>query len=174
MKIKTRDTNSRFKMKLTQTVGEFLGIPEEEYHATVKMPQARLAKICKDLSSIGDSVELEMSVSNEVVKFSALGESGTAKITCRHNITVDKPEEATSIDMEEPASLTISLSNMTSLVAAIPSTSQVIINLSSNSHLPVVIEYRVAEMRYVGFFRLASHVDVGNLQGSEGENEVEV
>lgn len=55
MRIKTRDTNSHFKMKLTQTVGEYLGIPEEEYHATVRMPQARLAKICKDLSSIGDA-----------------------------------------------------------------------------------------------------------------------
>lgn len=85
-----------------------------------------------------------------------------------------QPEEATIIDMEEPVSLTFSLSSMTSLVAAIPSTSQVIINLSSNSHLPVVIEYRVAKMGYVGFFHLAAHVDVGNLEESEGENEVEV
>lgn len=85
-----------------------------------------------------------------------------------------QPEEATIIDMEEPVSLTISLSSMTSLVAAIPSTSQVIINLSSNSHLSVVIEYGVAEMGYIGFFHLTAHVDVGNLEGSEGENEVEV
>lgn len=55
MTIQTRFTNSGLKMKLTQTVGEYLGIPEEEYHATVRMPAARLATICKDLRSIGDT-----------------------------------------------------------------------------------------------------------------------
>lgn len=34
---------------------EHLGIPEAEYHAIVRMPSAEFAKICKDLSSIGDT-----------------------------------------------------------------------------------------------------------------------
>lgn len=34
---------------------EHLGIPEAEYHAIVRMPSAEFARICKDLSSIGDT-----------------------------------------------------------------------------------------------------------------------
>lgn len=34
---------------------EHLGIPEAEYHAIVKMPSSEFARICKDLSTIGDT-----------------------------------------------------------------------------------------------------------------------
>lgn len=43
---------------------EHLGIPEAEYHAIVRMPSAEFARICKDLSGIGDTgivlIPLEM------------------------------------------------------------------------------------------------------------------
>ena len=43
---------------------EHLGIPEAEYQAIVRMPSAEFARICKDLSSIGDtgSFLLDMTV----------------------------------------------------------------------------------------------------------------
>lgn len=34
---------------------EHLGIPESEYDAIVRMPSSEFARICKDLSSIGDT-----------------------------------------------------------------------------------------------------------------------
>lgn len=34
---------------------EHLGIPETEYEALVRMPSAEFARICKDLSTIGDT-----------------------------------------------------------------------------------------------------------------------
>jgi hypothetical protein len=34
---------------------EHLGIPDTEYSAVVKMPSNEFARICKDLSSIGDT-----------------------------------------------------------------------------------------------------------------------
>ena len=34
---------------------EHLGIPETEYSAVVRMPAAEFARICKDLSNIGDT-----------------------------------------------------------------------------------------------------------------------
>lgn len=42
-------------MKLMDIDSEHLGIPEAEYHAIVKMPSAEFARICKDLSGIGDT-----------------------------------------------------------------------------------------------------------------------
>lgn len=37
---------------------EHLGIPEAEYHAIIKMPSAEFARICRDLSTIGDTGNL--------------------------------------------------------------------------------------------------------------------
>ncbi|CAM8961475.1 unnamed protein product [Rhodiola kirilowii] len=96
----TQDKISDFEMKLMDIDSEHLGIPEAEYHAIVRMPAAEFARICKDLSSIGDTVVI--SVTKEGLKFSTRGDIGTANIVLRQNTTVDKPEEATIIEMNEP------------------------------------------------------------------------
>ncbi|KAJ1380553.1 Proliferating cell nuclear antigen, PCNA, C-terminal [Sesbania bispinosa] len=59
------------------------------YHAIVKMPSNEFSRICKDLSSIGDTVTIV--VIEEGVKFSTKRDIGTANIVCRQNTTVDKP-----------------------------------------------------------------------------------
>lgn len=46
---------SDFEMKLMDIDSEHLGIPETEYQAIVRMPSSEFARICKDLSSIGDT-----------------------------------------------------------------------------------------------------------------------
>ncbi|KAJ1390318.1 Proliferating cell nuclear antigen, PCNA [Sesbania bispinosa] len=135
-------------MKLMDIDSEHLGIPEAEYHAIVRMPSSEFARICKDLSSIGDTVVI--SVTKEGVKFSTKGDIGTANIVCRQNTTVDKPEEATVIEMNEPVSLTFALRYMNSFTKATPLSSTVTISLSNE--LPVVVEYKIAEMGYVRFY----------------------
>lgn len=42
-------------MKLMDIQSEHLGIPEAQYQAIIKMPSQEFARICKDLSSIGDT-----------------------------------------------------------------------------------------------------------------------
>ncbi|KAK4763783.1 hypothetical protein SAY87_013221 [Trapa incisa] len=148
----TQDKIADFEMKLMDIDSEHLGIPEAEYHAIVRMPSTEFARICKDLSSIGDSVVI--SVTKEGVKFSTRGDIGTANIVCRQNTTVDKacschlhlPEEATVIEMNEPVTLTFALRYMNSFTKATPLSNTVTISLSSD--LPVVVEYKIAEMGY--------------------------
>ncbi|RZC00059.1 Proliferating cell nuclear antigen [Glycine soja] len=144
----TQDKISDFEMKLMDIDSEHLGIPEAEYHAIVKMPSSEFARICKDLSSIGDTVVI--SVTKEGVKFSTKGDIGTANIVCRQNTSVDKPEEATVIEMNEPVSLTFALRYMNSFTKATPLSNTVTISLSNE--LPVVVEYKIAEMGYVRFY----------------------
>ncbi|CAM8961482.1 hypothetical protein QQ045_005358 [Rhodiola kirilowii] len=144
----TQDKISDFEMKLMDIDSEHLGIPEAEYHAIVRMPAAEFARICKDLSSIGDTVVI--SVTKEGVKFSTRGDIGTANIVLRQNTTVDKPEEATIIEMNEPVSLTFALRYMNSFTKATPLSNTVTISLSSE--LPVVVEYKIAEMGYIRFY----------------------
>lgn len=54
-----QDKISDFEMKLMDIDSEHLGIPEAEYHAIVRMPSAEFARICKDLSSIGDTGDVQ-------------------------------------------------------------------------------------------------------------------
>ncbi|KAK7842946.1 proliferating cell nuclear antigen [Quercus suber] len=144
----SQDKIADFEMKLMDIDSEHLGIPEAEFQAIVRMPSAEFARICKDLSSIGDTVVI--SVTKEGVKFSTRGDIGTANIVCRQNTTVDKPEDATVIEMQEPVSLTFALRYMNSFTKATPLSNQVTISLSSE--LPVVVEYKVAEMGYIRFY----------------------
>lgn len=116
--IAAQDKISDFEMKLMDIDSEHLGIPEAEYHAIVRMPSAEFARICKDLSGIGDTgivlillevvisiwsclslsiyelrvdvLAVVISVTKEGVKFSTRGDIGTANIVCRQNTTVDK------------------------------------------------------------------------------------
>ncbi|RVW65874.1 Proliferating cell nuclear antigen [Vitis vinifera] len=119
----TQDKIADFEMKLMDIDSEHLGIPEAEYHAIVRMPSSEFQRICKDLSSIGDTVVI--SVTKE-------------------------PEEATVIEMNEPVSLTFALRYMNSFTKATPLSNTVTISLSSE--LPVVVEYKIAEMGYIRFY----------------------
>ena len=46
---------SDFELKLMDIDSEHLGIPQTAYQATVEMSSAEFQRICRDLSTIGDS-----------------------------------------------------------------------------------------------------------------------
>ncbi|KAI4977141.1 hypothetical protein ZWY2020_050951 [Hordeum vulgare] len=94
-----QDKSDDFKMKLMDIDIKHLDIPDSEYQAIVCIPSFEFSRICKDLSSIGDTDKL-MSIiysnfySNalEGLKFSTARDIGTANIVCKQNKTVDKTE----------------------------------------------------------------------------------
>ncbi|KAK1267621.1 Proliferating cell nuclear antigen [Acorus gramineus] len=143
-----QDKISDFEMKLMDIQSEHLGIPEAEYQSIVRMPSQEFARICKDLSSIGDTVVI--SVTKEGVKFSTRGDIGNANIVCRQNTSVDKLEESTIIEMTQPVSLTFALRYMNCFTRATPLSNTVTISMSSD--LPMVVEYKIAEMGYLRFY----------------------
>ena len=91
---------------------EHLGIPDTEYSAVIKMPSAEFMRICRDLTSIGDTgtsccapspaaapadshappppCAVCITVTKDGVKFSTAGDIGSANITCRQNSSADK------------------------------------------------------------------------------------
>ncbi|KAK6156161.1 hypothetical protein DH2020_010409 [Rehmannia glutinosa] len=144
----SQDKIADFEMKLMDIDSEHLGIPEAEFEAIVRMPSAEYARICRDLSSIGDTVVI--SVSKEGVRFSTRGDIGTANIVCRQNTSLDNPEDATVIEMEKPVTQTFALRYMSSFAKATPLANQVTISMSSE--LPVVVEYKIAEVGYLRFY----------------------
>ena len=46
---------SDFELKLMVIDSEHLGIPETEYSAEVTMPSGEFSKICRDLTTFGDT-----------------------------------------------------------------------------------------------------------------------
>ena len=111
---------SDYEMKLMNLDQEHLGIPETDYTAVIKMPSGEFQRVVRfacywlnassevlhfrDLSQFGESVVI--SCTKEGVKFSASGDIGTGNIKLAQTANVDKEEEAVTIEMQEPVTLT--------------------------------------------------------------------
>jgi proliferating cell nuclear antigen len=82
---------SEFQLKLMEIEGESMGIPEQEFSAVVSMPSSEFAKMCRDMTIFGDSVNVE--VSREGVKFRANGDIGEGYTMLRSSGPVPKRVE---------------------------------------------------------------------------------
>lgn len=98
---------SDFELKLMDIDSEHLGIPEQDYDATVRMPSSEYQRIVRDLTSIGDTVVV--SATKDGVKFSTQGDVGTANITLKQNVTAEKKDDQVEITLNEPVALTFAL-----------------------------------------------------------------
>lgn len=67
--------------------------------------------------------------------------------TRRSNTSVDKPEDQTVIDLQEPVTLTFALRYLNSFAKATPLSPSV--NISMSKDLPVVVEYRIGEIGHI-------------------------
>lgn len=150
---KNQERLSEFDLKLMDIDSEQLGIPDSEYDATVKMPSAEFQRICKDLSTIGDTVTI--SVQKDSVKFSTKGDIGAATVMCRQNKSADS-EECTEVDVRNPVGLNFALRYLNSFAKATPLSANVTIKLSNE--LPVLVEYTIPEAGRLGFY-LAPKLD---------------
>jgi len=65
-------------MKLMDIDQEHLGIPDTSYDATVSLSSGEFQKICRDLTTLGESVKIE--VTKEGVRFSSDGEIGSSTV----------------------------------------------------------------------------------------------
>lgn len=87
------------------------------------MPSTEFARICRDLSQFGESVLI--SCTKEGVKFSAAGDIGSANIKLAQSASIDKEEEAVTIELQEPVSLTFACQYLNSFTKATPLSAQV-------------------------------------------------
>eukprot|EP00271_Cylindrocystis_brebissonii_P022065 TRINITY_DN8271_c0_g1_i1.p1 TRINITY_DN8271_c0_g1~~TRINITY_DN8271_c0_g1_i1.p1 ORF type:complete len:263 (-),score=61.09 TRINITY_DN8271_c0_g1_i1:866-1654(-) len=143
-----QDKISDFEMKLMDIDSEHLGIPDKEYESIVKMPAAEFLRICRDLATIGDTVVI--GVTKEGVKFSTSGDIGTANIICRQNMSVDKEDEQTVVEMNEPVTLTFALRYLNSFTKATVLSPTVTFSMSKD--LPIVVEYKIPDIGYIRYY----------------------
>lgn len=151
---------SDYEIKLMDLDTEHLGIPETDYSCVVKLPAAEFQRICRDLSQVGESVII--CCTKEGVKFSATGDLGTGNIKLAQTANVDKEEEAVTIEMQEAVTLTFALRYLNYFTKATPLSPQVTLSMSAD--VPLVVEYKFADMGYVRYY-LAPKIE-DNEEGS--------
>ena len=143
-------------MKLMDIDSEHLGIPDTEYKCIVDMPSGEFQRIVRDLSSIGDNCDI--ACNKEGVQFAVSGASGKGTISVKQNHKADKPDESTTIEMEEPVHLTFALRYLNYFTKATALNNRV--QLSFSPDVPLVVEYQVMESSYIRFY-LAPKIDDG-------------
>jgi proliferating cell nuclear antigen len=72
------DRMAEYEMKLMDIDQDQLTIPETEYDAKVRLSSSEFARICRDLSQLGESVRIE--VSKEGVRFTSEGEAANGNV----------------------------------------------------------------------------------------------
>jgi len=139
---------SDYEMKLMNLDQEHLGIPETDYAAVIKMPAAEFQRVIKDLSQFGESVVI--SCTKEGVKFSAAGDIGVGNIKLAQTANVDKEEEAVTIDMQEPVTLTFACRYLNMFTKASVLAPQV--TLSMSPEVPLVVEYKIGDIGHIRYY----------------------
>merc|ERR1711874_699507 len=119
---------SDYEMKLMNLDQEHLGIPETDYSCIIKMPSGEFQRIVRDLSQFGESVVI--SCTKEGIKFSAAGDIGVGNIKLAQTANVDKEEEAVTVEMQEPVTLTFACRYLNMFTKASCLSSQVSLSMS--------------------------------------------
>ncbi|KAI9223911.1 proliferating cell nuclear antigen [Blastocladiella britannica] len=163
---------SEFDIKLMDVDAEQLSIPETDYAAVVKMSSAEFARICNDMSVMGETVTI--AVTKEAVKFSARGEQGAGSVAVRATrggaaMDVDasagsssKAASAaiaseTTITLEEAVELSFALKYLKMFAKA--ATLSPAVTLSMSADVPLMVEFAMDEdLGYIRFY-LAPKLD---------------
>ncbi|EDQ88615.1 uncharacterized protein MONBRDRAFT_37444 [Monosiga brevicollis MX1] len=149
-----RDKTSKYEMKLMDIDSEHLGIPEQEYSATVQMSSKEFSRIVRDLSTIGENVEI--TVDKEGITFGAKGESGSGTVSLKSNPSVDEGSSNITIDLTDSVKLNFALRYLTFFTKAAPLSDNVSLSLSAD--VPLMVEYAIGDVGFIRYY-LAPKID---------------
>lgn len=159
------DKISEFEIKHMEIQAENLGIPETEYNVTLEMSSHEFSRIIKDLSSFGDTVEIN--VSRDGLMFLTESDEGSAHVICRYRRDWDgeksdgKDNAMVDVIMQEEVTLTFALKYLKTFTMATVVADKVKLKMSRD--LPIVIEYSMEGMGYIRFY-LAPKIDEEELE----------
>lgn len=111
------------------------------------MPSSEFTKICKELTALSETVQIE--TSKEAVKFSVNGEIGNGSSTLKHNES-EKKGESTVLEVDEPVCLSFALRYLNLFNKA--STLSESVTLSLSPETPLVVEYKIPNLGALRFY----------------------
>jgi len=135
--------HSEFELKLITLESEHLAIPDIEFQCRASLGSVEFHGICKDLSSIGDTVEI--AIRPQQVSFATTGDAGTATITLREVDTT----------VVQPVVLTFALRYLNSFMkhSLAPT-----VQLGMNENLPLHVRYDLGSFGSANYY-LAPKMD---------------
>lgn len=147
---------SHFSLKLMEIDTEHLGIPETDYKTCVEMPSSEFMRICRDLSSFGDTLTIH--VSKEEISFAAMGDMGNGTMSLRHCTATGEEEdnESTTIDCKEEITQAFALRYLQNFTKATPLSKVVTLRMTLDT--PLLVEYKIDELGYIRYY-LAPKID---------------
>lgn len=145
---KKGDKISDYEMKLMNLDQEHLGIPETEFSCIIRMPSGEFARICRDLSQFGDSMNI--ACTKDGVRFATSGDIGSANVKLAQTNNFDKEEESVCIEMQEPVTLNFACQYLNSFTKATPLSNRVTLSMSDN--VPLVVEYEIPDLGHLKFY----------------------
>lgn len=144
-----------YELKLMDLDIQQLGVPQTDYDVQVKMSSAELQRICRDLSTIDDTVKI--SALKETVRFKSKGDMGVGSIILNQSAgTIDKEEPGTTILLRNPCEIDLSLKFLSAFTKATSLSDTV--NIGFSDGIPCLVEYPIEKMGYLQFY-LAPKVD---------------
>jgi len=149
-----QERQSEYEIKLMELDGDNLGIPETEHSCIIRMPSAEFARICRDLSQLGDT--LQITCTKNGVKFSTKGDIGNGAVRLSQTTKVGKEEDAVTIDLRDPCITTFAIKYLIAFTKATPLANQVTLYVSND--VPIVVEYEIKRMGHLRYY-LAPKID---------------
>lgn len=136
---KVKDRVSEYSLKLMDIDAETLNIDELDFDSTITMPSADFQKICRDLSTLSET--LQITVTKEAVTFGAKGETGAGNVLVKLHTDLDKTDNSVNIYLKQPVDLTFGLKFISDIIKATPLSSTVTIKLAAET--PALFEYQL-------------------------------
>eukprot|EP00485_Elphidium_margaritaceum_P009026 CAMPEP_0202685538 /NCGR_PEP_ID=MMETSP1385-20130828/1326_1 /ASSEMBLY_ACC=CAM_ASM_000861 /TAXON_ID=933848 /ORGANISM="Elphidium margaritaceum" /LENGTH=269 /DNA_ID=CAMNT_0049339913 /DNA_START=48 /DNA_END=857 /DNA_ORIENTATION=+ len=147
---------SNFSLKLVEIDQEQLAVPETAYKSIVSMPSTEFQRVARDLSAIGDTIQI--SASKEGVRFAVTGDVGKGSTWLKSEANVDDDDEQKNItvSVEEPVQQSFSIKFINNFTKASSLSSTVTISMGPD--VPLEICYNVESGGHLKFY-LAPKID---------------
>ncbi|CDK24832.1 unnamed protein product [Kuraishia capsulata CBS 1993] len=136
---KRRDRIAEYSLKLMDIDQDFLKIEDMKFDAVVNMPSAEFAKICRDMKTLSES--LQIIITKDSVKFNSEGDFGSGSVVIKSFTDLEKTEESVRITLEKPINLTFGAKYLNDIIKSTPLASQVTIKLCDKQ--PALFEYQL-------------------------------
>lgn len=132
---------SEFNLNLITIDSEHLAIPETEYQSVVTLNSNEYSKICKELFSLSETVQVTTAQDN--VTFSVEGEVGSGRVQLGQN-------DDTTLEVSEPVQQQFALRylNMFNKASSISNTTR----LCLHQEQPLVVEFTIDNLGVLKYF----------------------
>jgi proliferating cell nuclear antigen len=141
------ERTTEFNLNLITIDSEHLAIPETDYTSVVTINSSEFTKICKELFSLSETVQIV--TSKDLVQFTVDGEVGSGSVKLTHNDS-DKKEDQTMFEVSEGVSQQFALRYLNMFNKA--STLSNFTKICMTTDQPLVIEFNIDSLGVLKYF----------------------